>query len=102
MVCPVRLRFLITAMIVGGLLAAPSALAAPDPEIASLQVALRSKGMYFGKIDGVAGPMTAKGLRTFQRLVRLPVTGELGARTRAELGALGRPLVARRVLVQGA
>jgi LysM repeat protein len=102
MVFPVRLRVLITAMIVGGLLAAPSALAAPDPEIASLQVALRSKGMYFGKIDGVAGPMTAKGLRTFQRLVRLPVTGELGARTRAELGALGRPLVARRVLVQGA
>ena len=46
--------------------------------------------------------MTAKGLRTFQRLTRLPVTGELGPRTRAELGALGRPLVARRVLVQGA
>ena len=58
--------------------------------------------MYFGKIDGVSGPMTAKGLRTFQRLTRLPVTGELGPRTRAELGALGRPLVARRVLVQGA
>jgi hypothetical protein len=37
-------------------------------------VALRSKGMYFGKIDGLAGPMTAKGLRTFQRLTRLPVT----------------------------
>ena len=31
----------------------------------------------------------------------LPVTGELGPRTRAELGALGRPLDARRVLVQG-
>ena len=36
---------------------------APDPEIAALQVSLRSKGMYFGKIDGLAGPMTAKGLR---------------------------------------
>ena len=47
--------------------AAPTALAAPDPEIAALQVSLRSKGMYFGKIDGVAGPMTAKGLRAFQR-----------------------------------
>ena len=102
MVRPVRLRTLILALIASALVAAPSALAAPDPEIASLQVALRSKGMYFGKIDGVSGPMTAKGLRTFQRLTRLPVTGELGPRTRAELGALGRPLVARRVLVQGA
>lgn len=84
--------------------AAPAALAAggPDPEIASLQVALRAKGMYFGAIDGVSGPLTANGLRAFQKAARLPITGELGPRTRAELGALGRPLVARRVLSQGA
>jgi len=98
----VRLRLVLTAAVVAGLLAAPSALAAgPDPEIAGLQVALRSKGLYFGTIDGLAGPMTAKGLRSFQRLAQLPVTGELGPRTRAGLGALGRPLVARRVLGQG-
>jgi len=42
-----------------GLLASPAALASADPEIAGLQVALRSKGLYFGTIDGVAGPMTA-------------------------------------------
>ena len=98
-----RLRLATIAAVAVAAGAAPTALAAggPDPEIAALQVSLRSKGMYFGKIDGVAGPMTAKGLRAFQRAAGLPVTGELGPRTRAQLGALGRPLVARRVLVQG-
>jgi N-acetylmuramoyl-L-alanine amidase len=94
----------VAAALAAGALAVPAGLAAgtPDPEIAALQVALRSKGMYFGKIDGLAGQMTANGLRAFQRAARLPVTGELGPRTRAERAELGRPLVARRVLTQGA
>ena len=98
-----RFRLAVIAAVAVASVAAAPALAAggPDPEIAALQVSLRSKGMYFGKIDGLAGPMTAKGLRAFQRAAGLPVTGELGPRTRAQLGALGRPLVARRVLVQG-
>ena len=104
MVPPVRLRLALTTTVAVGVLAggSPAHAAAPDPEIAALQVSLRSKGLYFAKIDGVAGPMTAKSLRTFQRLVKLPVDGKLGPRTRARLGALGRPLVSRRVLVQGA
>ena len=98
-----RFRLILIAAVAACLLGAPSALAAgPDPEIAALQVSLRSKGMYFGTIDGLAGPMTVKGLRSFQRAAGLPVTGELGPRTRTRLGALGRPLVARRVLAQGA
>ena len=63
LVRPVRLRLVLTTAVAAAVLApAPSAhaAAAPDPEIAGLQVALRSKGLYFGRIDGVAGPMTAK------------------------------------------
>ena len=98
-----RFRVAIFAAALVVLSAAPASSAAvSDPEIAALQVALRSKGMYFGKIDGLAGPMTANGLRAFQRAAGIPVNGALSARTRAELGALGRPLVARRVLSQGA
>ena len=80
-----RLRLVTIAVVAIAAVAAPTTLAAgaPDPEIAALQVSLRSKGMYFGKIDGLAGPMTAKGLRAFQRAAQLPVTGELGPRTRA-------------------
>ena len=59
------------------------------------------RGCTSGRSTGCPGRLTAKGLRSFQRAARLPVTGELGPRTRAELGALGRPLVARRVLAQG-
>ena len=69
-----RLRLAVIAAVVVASVAAAPALAAggPDPEIAALQVSLRSKGMYFGKIDGLSGPMTAKGLRAFQRATRLP------------------------------
>ena len=95
-----RLRLLIIAA--AALLVAPAAEAAPDPEIAGLQVALRSKGMYFGRIDGLAGPLTANGLRAFQKAARIPVTGRLSPLTRTQLGALGRPLISRRALSQGA
>ena len=52
----------------------PVALALPDPagavtnpQVPGLQVALRAKGFYRGPIDGIAGPMTARAVRAFQR-----------------------------------
>ena len=53
-----RFRLALVAAVAVASVAASPALAAggPDPEIAALQVSLRSKGMYFGKIDGLAGP----------------------------------------------
>ncbi len=75
--------------------------AAVNPQNAGLQVALRAWGVYFGPIDGIAGPMTARAVRTFQRRVGLRVDGVPGRATRRKMGRLGRPLYGRRVLQQG-
>jgi LysM repeat protein len=72
-----------------------------NPQVAGLQVALRSHGFYAGPIDGVAGPMTARSVRTFQRQAGLKPTGIADLRTRIALGRLGRPLFGKRVLQRG-
>jgi len=82
-------------------LAAPVALAGSNPQIAGLQVALRARGFYGGAIDGIAGPLTIQGVRSFQRTHHLRVTGHAGVGTRIALGALGRPLYGTRILEQG-
>jgi peptidoglycan hydrolase-like protein with peptidoglycan-binding domain len=71
-----------------------------NPQIPGLQVALHAKGYYSGPIDGIAGPMTARGVRRFQRHAGLVVDGVAGPLTRAKLGRLGRPLFGRRLLLK--
>jgi peptidoglycan hydrolase-like protein with peptidoglycan-binding domain len=81
-------------------LAAPAG-AAVNPQNAGLQVALRAWGIYFGRIDGIAGPQTARAVRVFQRRKGLSVDGIPGPSTRRALGRLGRPLYGRRQLRRG-
>ncbi len=81
--------------------AAPVAFAGRNPQVAGLQVALRARGLYGGAIDAIRGPLTIQGIRDFQRSHRLPVTGHVGPRTRAALGARGRPLYGKRLLEHG-
>jgi peptidoglycan hydrolase-like protein with peptidoglycan-binding domain len=83
------------------LAAPPAADAITNVQIAGLQVALRSHGLYKGSIDGVAGPQTAAAVRAFQRRADLAVDGIAGIRTRTALGPLGRPLFGRRTLRPG-
>jgi hypothetical protein len=72
------------------------------PQVAGLQVALRSHGYYAGPIDGLYGPATARGLRRFQRRAGLDVDGRVGPLTREALGRLGRPSFGRRTLGRSA
>ena len=79
---------------------APVAHAAPNPQIAGLQVALRAHGLYLSSIDGIAGPKTAAAVHAFQRRHGLHI-GIADAKTRAALGPLGRPLFGSRQLKRG-
>lgn len=72
-----------------------------NPQNAGLQVALRAWGVYFGAIDGIAGPQTARAVRTFQARRGLTVDGVPGPATRRALGRLGKPLYGQRTLRQG-
>lgn len=84
------------------LLPAPPAAAATRAEVAALQVALRSAGLYPGTVDGIAGPGTAAAVRAAQRGAGLAVDGIAGPATRRALGRLGRPPLGSRALTAGA
>jgi len=73
--------------------------AAANSDVAALQVALRSKGLYAGPVDGVAGPGTRAGVVRFQARRGLVADGVAGPATRAALGPLGRPAIGSRVIV---
>ncbi len=71
---------------------------ASNPQIAGLQIALRAYNLYHGPIDSIAGPLTVRGTKEFQRRARLPVNGRADLRTRRALGPLGVPLFGKRTL----
>lgn len=77
------------------------AVAAQSAKVAALQVALRSKGMYGGAVDGIAGPNTRAALLAFQRKHGIRATGKVGHATRCKLGVLGTPLLGQRELRRG-
>ena len=75
---------------------------AATANVAALQAALRSIGLYPVAVDGIRGPFTARGVRRFQRRRGLIVDGIAGPQTRRALGRLGRPRLGARVIAQGA
>lgn len=84
------------------LVLAPSAWGAGDPEIAALQVGLRTHQLYAGHVDGVLSASTVSAIKRLQQRAGLVADGVPGARTRRALGRYGRraPLGGR-VLANG-
>lgn len=60
-------------------------------DIRQVQEQLQAKGLYNGRIDGIAGPRTEQALAQFQQENGLPETGMLDQQTYARLSGVGAP-----------
>jgi soluble lytic murein transglycosylase-like protein len=98
---PVRRSVVIVVATAGVLAMAGPAVAAQSANVAALQVALRSKGLYAGAVDGISGPLTRGAVIRFQRSNGIRPTGKVGLATRCKLGKLGVPLLGQRQLSTG-
>ena len=87
---------------IAALVFAPTSLGATRSGVAALQVALKSRGLYRGAIDGVIGPRTIAAVRVFQRRHRLTVDGIPGPVTCGALGPYSRHRLGTRTLTFGA
>jgi len=96
-----RFRLAMAGVLAAAWAAAAPAGAAPNPQHAGLQVALRAQGLYDGPIDAIVGPRTVAAIRAFQRTHGLRVTGLADARMRRELGPFGTPLFGARTISRG-
>jgi peptidoglycan hydrolase-like protein with peptidoglycan-binding domain len=83
------------------LLLAPAPADASPAKVAALQSALQALQLYSGFVDGVKGPLTRHGVRSFQRRRGLHVDGIAGPETRRALGWRGRPGLGSRVMRYG-
>jgi hypothetical protein len=91
---------LLVVTVVAGIVCGEAA-ALDKVQVSGAQVALYRQGFYKGEIDGIAGPMTRRAIRDFQRSKGLSVDGVVGRRTRAAFGRLGGPLFGTRLLKRG-
>jgi peptidoglycan hydrolase-like protein with peptidoglycan-binding domain len=96
------LRLAALLIVFAALAFAAPAFGAGSPGTAALQVALRSRGLYHGTIDGESGPATTRAVKRFQRLAGLPADGVPGPATRRALGRYGKHVLGTRPLKEGA
>ena len=94
------LRLTVALLVLVALLPTP-AVASRDAGVAALQVALRTRGLYAGSIDGLKGPLTSAATKRFQRRAGLAPSGLAGMNTREALGRYGRHVLGSRLLARG-
>lgn len=58
----------------------------PPTDVTMIQEALRDRGHYLGKVDGVFGLQTRASIRAYQKIENLRVTGQLDNQTARKLG----------------
>jgi hypothetical protein len=59
---------------------------ADTTDIHKMQQILEDAGRYRGQVDGVLGLRTRASIRGFQKVEKLPITGELDVQTASKLG----------------
>ncbi len=95
-----QVAFIVVLVLAG--IACGEAAALARVQVPGVQVALYRYGHYKGEIDGIAGPLTKRAIRNFQRSKGLTVDGVVGPQTRAAFGRrLGRPLFGTRLIKRG-
>lgn len=95
-----RLALIVVLALAG--IACGEAAALAKVQVPGVQVALYRYGHYKGEIDGIAGPLTRRAIRNFQRSKGLAVDGVVGPKTRAAFGRrFGRPLFGTRLIKRG-
>lgn len=87
-----------TLVVVLSMLIAPAAHAAGRPDVAALQVGLRSAGLYGGTVDGLLGPQTVTAIRQLEQRSGLAPTGRMRSELRSALGPYGVPKLGTRSL----
>ena len=96
-----RRRACIFALVAAASLASASPAHPVSPNVAALQLALFQRGYYRGAFDGIAGPLTRRATKRFQRRHHLVVDGVAGPRTRRKLGSWARYELGNRQLRLG-
>ena len=81
--------------------AGSAAAATSTADTAALQVALLTRGVYAGPVDGVYGPDTTAAVQALQGRLGLPTTGYFGPLTRKALGDYAATSLGSRTLGTG-